>query len=167
MQIPSSRPPAESPAPLTPSIVRQAAQQPSAPAQAPVAPTGDQARFDPRLQQQATAQAAQSLVDEPQQLSFEAAPELDDVRQGRAEMKPGQRGEPVASFQSLLMQIGVLVAGAPSRSYTPVIEAAVKDFQARRNLTPTGHLNQQTLREAENEAASREIQAEANQRPQP
>ncbi|MBF2055034.1 MAG: peptidoglycan-binding protein [Candidatus Sericytochromatia bacterium] len=167
MQIPSSRPPAESPAPLTPSIVRQAAQQPPATAPSPAALPQDQAEFDPRLQQAASAQATQNLVDPEQGLSFEPAPELDDIRQGRTEMKTGQRGEPVASFQSLLMQIGVLVAGAPSRSYTPVIEAAVKDYQARRNLTPTGHLNQQTLREAENEAASRDIQAEANQRPRP
>lgn len=154
MQLnPSSRSLPEPLAPLTPSIVRQAAA--SAAENSSLVSvehrTEDQAAINPQLQRQPSAMGAQRLADDPRQVAFESP-----LNQNAAE-PDGALG----SIQSVLMQLGSLVAGAPSRSLQIVGDDALNNFNLQRNLLPSGHLKP-PARQAENAAASQEIQAETH-----
>ncbi len=115
---------------------------------------------------------AQPVVEFPES-GAEAAPSLNAIRNSSAEnpvsMKEGHFGENVADIQKIFMGLGLLLANAPSRSYTPKLMQAVQIYQELNGLPPTGQVDRSTLNRAEQDTAARResaaIQSEAQVRP--
>lgn len=138
---------------------------------APTASTPDASQNQLDLSPAAQGQA-QAAVEFPESDS-QPAPSLDAIRNSTPEqsvsMKEGHFGENVADIQKIFMGLGLLIANAPSKSYTPLVMQAVQTYQNLNGLPPTGEVDRKTLNQAERDTAARReseaIQNEAQARP--
>lgn len=77
--------------------------------------------------------------------SYVPSPPLADVARGDAELVRGQSGAPVEELQAALNRRGASPALVPDGLFGPKTESAVRSFQAREGLTPTGRADRSTL----------------------
>lgn len=150
-----------------PAAVQRREPTPSpAPSQTPPPAESNPNQVNTGLIQQPDDPNAQAVSTQPSQVKFSSvAVPLQQVREGKAEIGPGQHGEPVFKLGGLLGGLGFLLAGAPSRSFTPALEKAVKDFQEARGEKPTGKVDQKTMQQIDTAAASKGLQEEQNPPP--
>jgi len=142
--------------PLNPAIIREAVAAPHTQAGLQPPPDHpalalqdtDSSAVNPLLTQQPGIQAdARQLTENPQTVSF----------------PPNREAQEGLSFASIFSAIGLLAAGAPSKSYGPVIQQVDQDFQTRRQ----GGTPPEPPKKIKTEAASENVQQEQVSRTQP
>lgn len=111
----------------------------------------DENQVNPKLQGVPDNPDASQVAARPSQLEFVDQPleqktaSLEDVRSGQGTLQEGQSGEAVGKFQGLFMKLGLLLAGAPSDAFSPLLKMAVKSFQEENGLPATGKVDQRTM----------------------
>lgn len=123
------------------------------PGTSPVPVITDTSLVNPDLQGNTnpTTLDAENVANNPSQVALgptqtsNTAPSLEDVRNGKGEIKPGDQGASVDRLTSIFIQLGLMVSGAPSRCYDTVMQAAVFQLQEENNLPKTGNIDQATM----------------------
>ena len=155
-----------SPAAIKPDLAKASALSEMQTSAAPAAPAVDTSQNELQLSDPAQGQAQPTV-------SFsdadEAAPSYDTTPNNSPETPVNKNqdrfGEIVPDAQKIMMGLGVLLANAPSRSYTPLLMQGVKP---EINAMPPRDDAPQALNQARSNSASRQseaIQNEAQERP--